>query len=129
MDDLALALSELKALQRELAVVQDLLAGPRMRWRRVRDDIAADILTLDPVACEVVAWRPMGARNIATLDAERARFIADVGDMPDREKTLKAAIRVAEIDVKAARKASEQPAKPAPKSRPQTPETHQMRLF
>lgn len=129
MNSVDAALDELKALQRELAVVQDTLAGPRMRWRRVRDNIAAEILVLDPVAQEVTDWRPMTPETVAMLDAERARFLADVGDLPAAEKTLKAAIRTAEIDLKAAQKAAKEDPANSPKTPRNTAPTDQLRMF
>lgn len=120
------AQAALKALQIELAIVQDQLAGPRLRWRGVTDSIAAQIMVGDEQRRVLAFWKPLGADNIATLNAERARFLSDVGDLPSVEKTLRAAIRKAEIDLRAVQKEARESTRKTPKTPPQTA---QMSLF
>lgn len=124
------ALRELDRLKAEYAAVQDALAGPRMRMRTVRDAIADACFKTDKDANQLLSWKPMGAENTAWLDAERARFIASVGTMPEEERTLKNAIRQAEIDLRAAKAADKEAAAAAGKqiTRP-AKTTSQLSLF
>lgn len=106
MTDVAAALRKLEGLQMELAHVQDALAGPRMRWRRVVDSISKACIDRNHNDQIITAWRPLGADNIDRLNSERAIFLAAVGDLPEQEKTLKAAVRTADIEYRQAQKAA-----------------------
>lgn len=119
----------LQTLKIELAVIQEELAGPRMAWRAFMDAMKARCLTLDNMNERIVSWRAPTRSDAAEMDAARAQYLSDVGDMPERERVLKAAIREAEIDLKSALKAG----KAEPASRQKTTENPrsagQMELF
>jgi len=106
MTEVAAALRKLEELQMELAHVQDALAGPRMRWRGTVDAISKDCMDRNHGEQIITAWRPLGAANIDRLNRERAIFLAAVGDLPEQEKTLKAAVRTADIEYRQAKKAA-----------------------
>lgn len=111
MTDVNAARRKLESLQIELAVVQETLAGPRARWRQAVNAISDAVISRDYNRQTIRSWKPLGRDNIKTLDDERARFLDDVGDLPDLERTLKAAVRTAEIEYRQAAKAAEQAAK------------------
>lgn len=111
MTDVNAARRKLESLQIELAVVQETLAGPRARWRQTVNAISDAVISRDYNRQTIRSWKPLGRDNIKTLDDERARFLDDVGDLPDLERTLKAAVRTAEIEYRQAAKAAEQAAK------------------
>jgi len=126
MTDVATALRKLEALQMELANVQDTLAGPRLRWRRTVDAISRACIDRDMHNQIITGWRPLGEENIARLNAERALFLDRVGDLPELEKTLKAAVRSADIEYRQAVKAAKtERGKPASQPRHED----QMSLF
>lgn len=108
MDKLEMARRELARLSWELAVVQEQLAGPRMRWRRVCDDIRARCIGGGP---RHLVWQPLGAENIATLDRERAIYLDVTRDLTPQERVLKDAVRVTALDVKRLKKAATEPAR------------------
>ena len=124
------ATRELDRLKAEYAAVQEALSGPRMRMRFVRDSIASACIKGNEEERRLTSWKPMGAENTAWLDAERARFLVDVGTMPEEERTLKSAIRQAEIDLRAAKAADAEAASNAGKShRKPANQTQQLSFF
>lgn len=98
--------TQLRRLKSELAFVQDRMAGPRMEWRRVVNDISDQCFGRDYENERLTFWRPLGAERIATLNEARARYLGRMGDLPNQERILKAAVRAAEADLRAAEKAS-----------------------
>jgi hypothetical protein len=102
MMDIAEAEMQLRRLKSELAAVQDRMAGPRMEWRRVVNEMSDEVFGRDYDNERLTFWRPLGAGRIAALDESRARYLDRMGDLPERERILKAAVRAAEIELNAA---------------------------
>lgn len=102
------ALRELTEISGDLAQIQDQLAGPRMARRNVRARIASECVktAFDEEAGKgtVVSWRPPSPEEVAEIDSVHEATAPILRELEPIERALRAAKRVAEIDLKQAAK-------------------------
>lgn len=94
------AVLELRQIKAELAAVQDAMAPYRMRRRAVRDRIAAACVQTNEADQIVTSWRPPSVAEVAELDEVNAWAADGLNPLIVRERCLKEAVRVAEINLK-----------------------------
>lgn len=103
-DEIAGARNELKAIKAELAYVQEEMMPYRMRRRAAKDALIAECVIQNTSTQIVTWWRAPTTSEIAALDEVNAWCAAALRDLEPRERALKEAARMAEIDLERAKR-------------------------
>lgn len=103
-DAIANARNELTAIKAELAYVQDEMMPYRMRRKAAKDALIAECVRQNTSTQIVTWWRAPTPSEIAELDEVNAWAAAALRDLEPRERALKEAARMAEIDLERAKR-------------------------